>query len=308
LVLPLVCALHVLLALLLVMGLRLPEIVPRTALPMEVTLERQRLRPPEPPPVPRLVKPERAEIAAPEIDIALPPRPVIAAIPRAATTMASGGGSGGRGFGGQGVRVATVPPSVAVPDPNCETLDAYTARVRRAIGRFFEYSEAAKSARIQGEVMVHFFSDPRGRILDSTITASSIERVSPGHREEGRYQNLVMAFNRITAGSWTWQARVHFDPGSDVILGNGIVNAGEDGKLRTPERADGVVTLAIPETVHAAVAQITIPFGSASDLLLLEKSVQHTLKLAQPLPRFPACLKLQTLNAMMPFRFHDEHP
>ncbi len=48
------------------------------------------------------------------------------------------------------------------------------------------------------------------------------------------------------------------------------------------------------------------PFGNAAELLLLEKSVQRALRLAQPLPAIPACLNLRLLNADMPFRFRQE--
>jgi len=198
-------------------------------------------------------------------------------------------------------------PAAAI-DPNCETLDAYAGRVRSAIGRFFEYSPQAREARLQGDVMVHFFSDSGGRIVESTITASSVDRVYPDRREGGRHENLIVGFTRTGADSWTWQARMHLDPGPDVMLGNGSVTAGNDGMLRAPGRSDGMMVLELPPSVPGNVPRLILPFGRAAELALLEKSVRHTLDLAQPLPKIPSCLKQQTLDATMPFRFHQQGP
>jgi hypothetical protein len=187
-------------------------------------------------------------------------------------------------------------------------MDTYLNRVRTAIRRFFDYPAAARDARIQGEVFMRFYANPAGRILDSTVATSFVERVYRSRQENGRYHDLLLRFTRTGPESWTWQAKVHSNGGPDIVLGTGTVRAEEDGILRSPERADGMLVLEIPDSVPAAVARVSLRFGRTSELLLLEKAVQRTLRLAQPLPAIPACLKLQLLNAEMPFTYRLERP
>jgi outer membrane biosynthesis protein TonB len=302
-----VAVLHLLLALVLIVGLRLREAPPDLAKTVQITLQTPQIQPPPSPPMPRLDLPQQVEAAAPVIAIA--PPPPITSVPQGAMTVttSAGSGSGGNSSGGQGTRVASVaPPAPVVTDPNCETVDAYVTRVRSAINRFFDYPERARVERIQGEVMMHFLSDPGGKITGSAVSTSTVERIYRGREENGRYHDLIVAFARANADSWSWQARVQSDTGADVVLGKGTVRAGADDVLRSPDRADGMMLLDIPDAVPAQVARVSIRFGSATDLFLLETSVQRTLRRAQPLPPIPACLKLTALNAMMPFRFHQE--
>lgn len=308
-ILPLVAVLHLLLGLLLIFGLKLP-ILPRDERAMEVTLQQEQ-HPPERLPPPRLIKPQDVEASAPAFDIELPPQPVLATAAQSPVTAppAGGAGSGGTGDGngngkgdGQAARLKVAP--VILPDPNCETLDAYTTRVRTAINRYFEYSEQAKGARIQGDVMVHFLSDPQGHILQSAITASQIERLSIGTRAGGHTESFGISFRRTGDKRWTWQAVMHDDAGPDTPLGSGAVSAeSDDGPVHVPDRADDTLMVDLPESLHAAVPRLSVHLGRAADLYLLEKSVRRTLERAQPLPKIPECLKLANYNAMMPFDF-----
>jgi hypothetical protein len=298
--LPLVVLLHLLLTLLLLAGLRVAPVT-STAPAVQVLLEPAPVqRPPPPPPLPRLARPGNVEATVPTIDIALPPP--VAVVPSGATGMASGQGVGGAGKGGAAAPVSQAAPPPA--DPNCETLDAYTGRVRSAINRYFEYSELAREARIQGTVMVHFLSSPQGRITASTITASRIERMGTGVRRGGHTQRLGVAFTRIGDLRWRWQAVMHDDAGADTPLGSGMVGAeDDDGLVHSPDRADDTLQLELPESLHAAVPRLTLHLGHAAQMFLLEKSVLRTLARAQPLPQIPSCLKLARFNAVMPFGF-----
>jgi len=298
--LPLVVLLHLLLALLLLAGLHFAPALKSTSPAVEVRLEPAPVQRPSPPPLPRLVRPRTVEATMPTITIASPPP--VAVVPSGATSMASGQGTGGAGKGGAAAPVAQAPPPAA--DPNCETLDAYTARVRSAIDRYFEYSEPARDARIQGTVMVHFLSSPQGRITASAITASRIERMQAGVRAGGHTRRLGVAFTRIGDLRWRWQAVLHDDAGADTPLGSGIVSAeAEDGLVHSPDRSDDTLQLELPESLHAAVPRLTLHLGYAAQMFLLEKSVMRTLARAQPLPQIPSCLKLARFNAIMPFGF-----
>jgi hypothetical protein len=306
LVLPLIAALHMLLVLLLLQGLRMPDIAPPAVKPVQVVLDAPPPRPHQPPPKLRLAKPEKIDAAPPPIDIALSPQSPITATPRGIMAVAPGGGGDGNGAGtGRGSQRAALKVPAEPIDPSCETMDTYLASVRSAIERFFDYSQQARDAHVEGEVLAHFISDPRGRIQNSTVTTSSVERVYPGYRQGGHYVNWVVAFSRTGPNSWNWQALARPETGADVVLANGSVVAGADGELRPPDRTDGMMVVILPDDIPAGVPRIQLPFGRSADLLLLETSVQHALDRAQPLPAIPACLKLPMLNAMMPFRFHQ---
>ena len=309
LVLPLVAVLHLLLALLLIFGLKLPIRLQQERM-MEITLPQVR-HPPERMPLPRMIKPQEVQASAPAFDVELPPQPMLATAAQSPITAPPGGGTGTGGNGkgddngkddSQALRLK---PAPVIPlDPNCETLEAYTNRVRTAINRYFEYSDQAKGARVQGAVMVHFLSDPQGHILQSAITASQIERLSVGTRADGHTRNLGISFRRTGDERWAWVATMHDDAGPDTPLGSGVVSAdSDDGLVHVPDRADDTLMVDLPESLYAAAPRLSLHLGHASELFLLEKSVRRTLTRAQPLPKIPDCLKQASFNAMMPFNF-----
>ena len=86
------------------------------------------------------------------------------------------------------VRVETPPPVVAQPPvtapvqaapvtapqkPAGETRDSYLGRVLAQLNRFKQYPRAARQARIEGVVMLHFMMDADGKVQASEIAKSS---------------------------------------------------------------------------------------------------------------------------------------
>ncbi len=305
-ILPLVVLMHVLLALLLIFGLRPPPPAPQTVAMAQITQQKVQVPSRPPPPAPPLRNPEQVEMAAPMIDIAPTPQAPDLITPQGHSNMAASRTAVGTGnsVDAGAVRTATSaePPP---PDPNCETVDAYVTRVRTAIHRFFDYPDRAREERLQGEVMMNFISDPRGRILQSRITSYTVERVYRGRDDGGRYHDLIVSFTRNLAGDWTWQAKIRSDKGTDIPIGSGSVQPGGDGIMRAPERADGMMLLNVPDDVPSERASVSIRFGSLADLLLLEKSAERALRLAQPLPAMRPCMMLKGLNATMPLRLQQ---
>jgi outer membrane biosynthesis protein TonB len=302
LVLALVAALNLLVVFLLLAALRPPPPLPPETRAVELALRTDRPPPPPPPPVPAAVRPQQMEKAAPRIEIETPP--AVTAPPQGTPGRGAAGNAGANADTVIARAPAPIPPVAA--DPNCESMDAYLTRIRAAILRFFDYPAAAREAGIQGEVLMRFYASPAGRILDSTLATSFVERVYRSREENGRYHDLLLGFTRTGPDSWAWQARVHSNAGPDIMMGRGTVRAGEDGILRAPERPDGMLVLEIPDNIPAGVARVSLRFGRTNELLLLEKAVERTLRLAQPLPAIPVCLKLSMLNASMPFTYRLE--
>jgi protein TonB len=87
------------------------------------------------------------------------------------------------------VKIATPPPVVAQPpvvvDPTPqaplavpqkaagETRDSYLGRVLAQLNRFRQYPRAARQAKIEGVVMLHFVMDADGKVVSSEIAKSS---------------------------------------------------------------------------------------------------------------------------------------
>ncbi len=66
------------------------------------------------------------------------------------------------------------PAPVAVPQKaEGETRDSYLGRVLAQLNRFKQYPRAARQAKIEGVVMLHFVMDADGKVVSSEIAKSS---------------------------------------------------------------------------------------------------------------------------------------
>jgi len=214
--------------------------------------------------------------------------------------MPSAPGGGGNGNGGQGVVTAAASKPPAPPDPNCETLDAYKERVHRAIERFALYPDAVKNKFIQGTITLHFVSNAAGHVLVHAVAGSRILRTY-WVEENGKQIPFNFTFTRIAANQWDYEVatRTVETPPRVLPLPGGTLRAEAGGALN-PDR----LIFEVPSSVIApGDTKMTVPLGSAQDLFQLEDRVNQAIEDAQPLPAIPACLKLQTLNALMEFGF-----
>jgi len=72
--------------------------------------------------------------------------------------------------------LAVPAPPMAVPAPQKaagETRDSYLGRLLAQLNRFKQYPRAARQARIEGVVMLHFVMDADGKVQSFEITKSS---------------------------------------------------------------------------------------------------------------------------------------
>jgi protein TonB len=105
-------------------------------------------------PLPKLVAPSVVTVPPPEFTVRTPPPPV------AATQ--------------QPVAAPAPPAPVAAPQkPAGETRDSYLGRVLAQLNRFKQYPRAARQARIEGVVMLHFVMDADGKVQSAEIAKSS---------------------------------------------------------------------------------------------------------------------------------------
>ncbi len=105
-------------------------------------------------PLPKLVAPSPVTVPAPEFTVRVPPPPVTAQPVVAIVPVA--------------------PAPVAAPQkPAGETRDSYLSRVLAQLNRFKQYPRAARQARIEGVVMLHFVMDADGKVQSSDISKSS---------------------------------------------------------------------------------------------------------------------------------------
>ena len=105
-------------------------------------------------PLPHLVTPTLVTVPPPEVIIQTPVPPLVAARPPMA--------------------VPTPPASVTAPQKaNGETRDSYLGRVLAQLNRFKQYPRAARQARIEGVVMLHFVMQADGKVSSFEIAKSS---------------------------------------------------------------------------------------------------------------------------------------
>ena len=107
-------------------------------------------------PLPKLVAPSTVTVPPPEftVRVPLPPPPVTAQPPVAAVA-------------------APAAPVAAPQKPASETRDSYLGRVLAQLNRFKQYPRAARQARIEGVVMLHFVMDADGKVQNAEISKSS---------------------------------------------------------------------------------------------------------------------------------------
>ena len=107
-------------------------------------------------PLPKLVAPSSVTVPPPEFTVRVPPPPPpITAQPPVAAVA------------------APAAPVTAPQKPAGETRDSYLGRVLAQLNRFKQYPRAARQARIEGEVMLHFVMDADGKVQSAEISKSS---------------------------------------------------------------------------------------------------------------------------------------
>jgi len=106
-------------------------------------------------PLPKLVAPSTVTVPPPEFTVPVPPPPPVAAQPPVAAVP------------------APVAPVAAPQKPAGETRDSYLGRVLAQLNRFKQYPRAARQARIEGVVMLHFVMDSDGKVQSAEISKSS---------------------------------------------------------------------------------------------------------------------------------------
>jgi protein TonB len=106
-------------------------------------------------PLPRLATPKLVAVPPPEFTVRTAPPPA------AAVT--------------QPLMVTPLPPApvAAAQKPAGESGDSYLSRVLAQLNRFKQYPRAARQARIEGVVMLHFVMDAEGRVQSAEIAKSS---------------------------------------------------------------------------------------------------------------------------------------
>jgi protein TonB len=105
-------------------------------------------------PPPTLVQPTVVSMPVPVVPPTAP-SPVIAAPPPVAAES------------------APPPPAPAPKAENGQARQDFVARLLAQLNRFKQYPRAARQARIQGVVMLHFVMDAQGRVLQADIAKSS---------------------------------------------------------------------------------------------------------------------------------------
>lgn len=110
----------------------------------------------EPKQLPKLAPPAPVTAPVPEVVIqTAPPPPVIAQPPVAAPIAPS------------------VPAPVTGPQGTGEGRDSFLARLLAQLNRVKQYPRAARQARIEGVVMLHFVMDAQGKLVSFEIAKSS---------------------------------------------------------------------------------------------------------------------------------------
>jgi periplasmic protein TonB len=148
-------AVHVLIA---IAALTTVQVVrPKVMQELSVQITPERPKPPEEPKqLPKLAPPAPVTAPVPEVVIqTAPPPPVIAQPPAAAPVAPS----------------VLVP--VTAPQGTGEGRDSFLARLLAQLNRVKQYPRAARQARIEGVVMLHFVMDAQGKLVSFEIAKSS---------------------------------------------------------------------------------------------------------------------------------------
>jgi protein TonB len=132
--------------------------VSRTRAPQElsVTIAPERVKPKDDlAPPPKLVQPAMVSVPMPDVQVQTAAPSRITVTPPAATPPAPA-------------------PVAAQPSPVAgEGRDAFLGRLLGQLNRFKQYPRAARQARIQGVVMLHFVMDADGKVTSFEIAKSS---------------------------------------------------------------------------------------------------------------------------------------
>jgi protein TonB len=125
-------------------------------LSVQITPERRKALE-EPKELPKLAPPAPVTAPVPEVMIqTAPPPPVIAQPPVAAPPAPQ-----------------AVPAPVTAPQSASESRDSFLARLLAQLNRVKQYPRAARQARIEGVVMLHFVMDGQGKLVSFDIAKSS---------------------------------------------------------------------------------------------------------------------------------------
>lgn len=145
-------ALHVTVALIAFAGSRAPEVVMPEALTVKIAREEPRPQAEVPlelelrrPPVITSIMPDVTIQSLPTAPVAEPP------VPKQASQM----------------------PAPATPRAAGESRESYFNRLLAHLNRYKQYPRAARLARMQGTVMLHFVMDAQGQVLSFEIVKSS---------------------------------------------------------------------------------------------------------------------------------------
>jgi len=149
-------AVHVLIA---VAALTTVQVVRPTVvqeLSVQITPERRKALE-EPKELPKLAPPAPVTAPVPEVMIqTAPPPPVIAQPPVAAPPAPQ-----------------AVPAPMTAPQSASESRDSFLASLLAQLNRVKQYPRAARQARIEGVVMLHFVMDGQGKLVSFDIAKSS---------------------------------------------------------------------------------------------------------------------------------------
>jgi protein TonB len=146
---------HVLIA---VAALSTVQVVhPKVIQELSVQITPERPKPlEEPKPLPKLAAPAPVTAPVPEVVIQSAPPPVVAQPPVAAPVVPQ-----------------SVPAPIIAPQASGESRDSFLARLLAQLNRVKQYPRAARQARIEGVVMLHFVMDAQGRLVSFDIAKSS---------------------------------------------------------------------------------------------------------------------------------------
>jgi len=147
-------AVHVLIA---VAALTTVQVVrPKVMQELSVQITPERPKPlEEPKALPKLAPPAPVTAPVPEVVIQTAPPPVIVQPPLAAPVAPS------------------APALVIAPQSAGESRDSFLARLLAQLNRVKQYPRAARQARIEGVVMLHFVMDAQGKLVSFDIAKSS---------------------------------------------------------------------------------------------------------------------------------------
>src|SRR3569833_2997991 len=149
-------AVHVLTAVAALTTVQVVRPIEMQELSVQITPERPKpledfLKPP-----PKLAPPAPVTAPVPEVVIQTAPPPPVTAQPPVAAPV-----------------VPSVPAPSATPQGTGEGRDSFLARLLAQLNRVKQYPRAARQARIEGVVMLHFVMDAQGKLVSFEIAKSS---------------------------------------------------------------------------------------------------------------------------------------